>query len=153
MRTYLSIILVLLISIAGCVSPAAIPTQNQTQETIVDNGSPSISEPVTNNSLEEEASPQASPVEIGPQSVYVSLIEGGFEAPEVRIKIGETVAWKNEREGRQPRAMVLGTQWCSFVRSGIFGPGEVYRASFNRTGTCTIVDGMYTTETMKVIVE
>lgn len=102
-------------------------------------------------SVEEAASLE---IERVPESTYITLTDVGFGVPEVRIKVGETVAWKNEREGRQQKAMVLGTQWCSsIVRSTLFGPGEVYRATFNKVGTCTVVDGMYTTELMKVIVE
>jgi len=150
------LILALLIFIIGCAGPADLPVQNQTQ-IIIENGSEAIPEPAENDLETEVGGDDLVPqpiIEPGPQSAYITLIEGGFEIPEVRIKVGETVVWKNEREGRQQRAMVLGTQWCStIVRSGFFGPGEVYRATFSQAGTCTVVDGLYTTEMMKVIVE
>ena len=153
--------LLFLVFLGGCspVGPAEIPMQNDTRETIVGGESPDTADNTGGGNLEANTTPELvendtpSPViEVGPQSVYVSLIGVGFSVPEVTIKVGETVAWKNEREGRQQRAMVLGTQWCAFVKSGFFNPGEVYRATFNKIGTCTVVDGMYTTETMKVIV-
>ena len=156
----------------GCtqLGPAEIKVQNDTPEMPVESA-PSVESPESSPSgaavaeepadidvsteevaiSEEEIQP---PVELGPQSTYVILTDVGFGLPEVRIKVGETVAWKNEREGRQTKAMVLGTQWCSaIVKSRLFGPGEVYRATFTKAGTCTVVDGMYTTEIMKVIVE
>ncbi len=147
----------------GCtqLSPAEIPLQNDTVEVPVEStpSGAAVAEelPETNISPEEAALPEEElppAVELGPQSTYITLTDVGFGVPEVRIKVGETVAWKNEREGRQTKAMVLGTQWCStIVKSSLFGPGEVYRATFNKAGACTVVDGMYTTEMMKVIVE
>lgn len=157
--------------IVGC-SPLIpeIPLQNDTEEIVVESaptGAAVSAEAVPENTSaeaivpEEETTPieeaveEASPeLERVPESTYITLTGVGFGVPDVHIKVGETVAWKNEREGRQTKAMVLGTQWCSgIVRSKLFGPGEVYRATFNKAGTCTVVDGMYTTELMKVIVE
>ena len=163
MKRFIVGIIGIIALVVGCtqLSPAVIPTQNDTTEINIE-ASPSaavVAEelPEINLSPEEAALPEEElppAVELGPQSTYVILTDVGFGVPEVRIKVGETVAWKNEREGRQPKAMVLGTQWCStIVRSRLFGPGEVYRATFTKAGTCTVVDGMYTTELMKVIVE
>ncbi|HLC70627.1 MAG TPA: hypothetical protein VJI32_01380 [Candidatus Nanoarchaeia archaeon] len=152
MQIRIPLTLLLIVLVMGCVGPADIPVQNQTENSTLDAQTEPIPEPAS-EVVDDNMTEETAVIEVGPQSVYVSLIEGGFEVPEVRIKVGETVGWKNEREGRQQRAMILGTQWCSFVRSGFFGPGEVYRATFTRTGTCTVVDGMYTTEMMKVIVE
>ena len=149
-------------------TPTDIPVQNDSEEIVVgsspsgavvaDEPADAIDTPVEEAELPENvAVPEVDVppvVELEPQSTYVILDGVGFgEVKEVKIKVGETVAWKNEREGRQQKAMVLGTQWCAFVKSGFFNPGEVYRATFNKAGTCTIVDGMYTTELMKVIVE
>lgn len=120
-------------------------------EAVAENTSAEAIVPEEETTPVEEASPE---IERVPESTYITLTGVGFGLPEVRIKVGETVAWKNEREGRQTKAIVLGTQWCSsIVRSKMFGPGEVYRVTFNKAGTCTVVDGMYTTELMKVIVE
>ena len=147
-------------------TPTDIPVQNDSEEIVVES-SPSgavvadepevIDAPVEETKLPEDVAVpdvEVPPVvELEPQSTYVILDGIGFGVKEVKIKVGETVAWKNEREGRQQKALVLGTQWCAFVKSGFFNPGEVYRATFNKAGTCTVVDGMYTTELMKVVVE
>jgi len=150
--------------VLGCTAlgPAEILVQNDTLEVPAEPSESSPSGAVVAEVPEEIDAPAEEvvvpeevlqpPVELGPQSTYVILDGVGFGVKEVKIKVGETVAWKNEREGRQQRAMVLGTQWCAFVKSGFFNPGEVYRVTFNKAGTCTVVDGMYTTELMKVIV-
>lgn len=165
----LSLMLLLVFGLlVGCsqFSPTDIAVQNDSKERAIES-SPSgavvaeeaevINAPIEESEIVEEAAvPEVGVppvVELEPQSTYVVLDGVGFGVKEVRIKVGETVAWKNEREGRQQKAMVLGTQWCAFVKSGFFNPGEVYRATFNKAGTCTVVDGMYTTELMKVIVE
>lgn len=163
-----SILLSVALLAAGCstLGPVEIPLQNDSEEITVEvtpSGAVVAEEPLEVNASPEEAiipeaeitvEEQSLEIERVPESTYITLTDVGFGVPEVRIKVGETVAWKNEREGRQSKAMVLGTQWCSsIVRSTLFGPGEVYRATFNKAGTCTIVDGMYTTELMKVVVE
>ncbi len=174
MKRFIIGIIGIMTLILGCtqLGPAEIPLQNDTLEIRAEpsaespesspSGAAVAEEPTKNESLKEEAAEEIAipevevqpAAELGPQSTYVTLTDVGFGVPEVRIKVGETVAWKNEREGRQQKAMVLGTQWCStIVKSRLFGPGEVYRATFNKAGTCTVVDGMYTTETMKVVVE
>ena len=162
------VLLLVFTLLAGCsqFTPTDIPVQNDSEEIVVGSspsGATVAVEPEIMDTLaketemvEEAAVPdvEAQPVvELEPQSTYVILNGVGFGVKEVRIKVGETVAWKNEREGRQQKAMVLGTQWCAFVKSGFFNPAEVYRATFNKAGTCTVVDGMYTTETMKIVVE
>ncbi len=166
----LSVVLVLGLML-GC-SPLAseIPVQDDTEEVVVESaptGAAVSEEAVPENTsaeaivpeeeitaVEETVEEASTEIERVPESTYITLTGVGFGVPDVHIKVGETVAWKNEREGRQTKAMVLGTQWCSgIVRSKLFGPGEVYRATFDKKGTCTVVDGMYTTELMKVIVE
>lgn len=167
----LSIVLLLVLWIVVSCSPLTpeIPLHNDTEEIVVEStpsGAAVVEDTegvVEDNTTEEEiALPEEetvaeefpAEVERVPESTYITLTDVGFGIPEVTIKVGETVAWKNEREGRQTKAMVLGTQWCSgIVRSKLFGPGEVYRATFDKAGTCTVVDGMYTTELMKVIIE
>ncbi len=167
MKPFIPLIAVLLALglVVGCTPLTSdIPLQNDTPEIVVESpsGAAVAEEAAEENDTEETLIPEeeivleetAREIERVPESTYVILSGIGFEVKEVRIKVGETVAWKNEREGRQTKAIVLGTQWCSsIVRSKMFGPGEVYRATFNKAGTCTVVDGMYTTELMKVIVE
>ncbi len=83
----------------------------------------------------------------------VSLIDGGFEVPTITINAGEAVLWINEREGRFQQAMIIGTKECSKIKSPIFNPGESFKWTFTEPLTCTIVDGIYTTQTMKVVVK
>ncbi len=144
-------------------------TQNEVQENVTQNRSTSplspTSEAVENVSVVVEdtevvipeqnisAVPKTIPAEPTAKSHTVLLIGGGFEIREVRIKAGDTVIWKNEREGRYSKALVLGTKACAKLKSSFFGPGELFRWKFEAPGECVVVDGIYTTQTMKVIVE
>ncbi|MBI2666471.1 hypothetical protein HYX13_02570 [Candidatus Woesearchaeota archaeon] len=92
----------------------------------------------------------------GPKTHTVALITGGFAVPTIEIKVGDTVSWVNDRaevvnKGFR-RAMLIGAQKCSKLKSGFFMPGESYSWTFNEPSTCLIVDGLYTTQTMKVTV-
>jgi len=95
------------------------------------------------------------PEDIGddlPKVHTVKLIEGGFPVEEISIKVGETVLWLNARGGRFDDGMIIGTMACRDIKSTIYGPGESYSSTFSKPGKCVIVDGIYTTETMDVIV-
>ncbi len=80
----------------------------------------------------------------------IKLTNAGFEFGELEIKKGETVLWKNERDGKTKKALIVGTQWCNDIKSGIFEYGDSFSWKFDKVGTCTIVDGIYTTQLMKV---
>ncbi len=101
----------------------------------------------------EETAPPAVDTAPRVKSHTVNLIEGGFEESVVTIKVGEKVVWQNVREGRVTKALVLGAQKCSRIKSSFFGPGEFFSWTFEQPGTCLIVDGIYTTQTMKVVVK
>ncbi len=102
--------------------------------------------------LTEESLPEPS----GPQTHTVTLIEGGFSVPQIEINVGDSVKWENERQNAQikgfRRGMIIGVQRCSKVKSGFFQPGESFTWTFDKAETCTFVDGLYTTQTMKVVV-
>ena len=86
---------------------------------------------------------------------YVNLIDGGFEKGKevITIKAGDTVIWQNVREKIQfNKGMIIGTQKCSSIKSPIFPPGDSFKWTFSEPMTCVIVDGIYTTQTMKVII-
>ncbi len=85
----------------------------------------------------------------------VEMIDSGFSVLSITIKAGDTVIWKNEREktGKLERAMIIGTRNCQQVRSDFFASGESFRWTFTEAGTCEVVDGIYTTESMKVVVQ
>lgn len=161
MKIYLTLTLVaLLLLFPACTSPFTAQNDTNASQDVIIHSEPVV--PEENSTLEQEPLEEEVVVEEAPIveelqnrtiSHYVNLIEGGFEVPEITIKVGETVAWKNEREGYVSKAMVLGTKQCQPIRSGMFGPGEVFRWTFTKAETCIIADGIYTTETMKVIVE
>ena len=83
----------------------------------------------------------------------VNLIDGGFDTPELLIKVGDTVVWQNLREGYVKKALIVGSSPCTKIKSSIFMPGGVYKYTFTEARTCLIADGIFTTQTMKVVVE
>lgn len=83
----------------------------------------------------------------------VELIDGGFSVAELTIKVGDTVEWKNTRTGRYKQAMVIGMQQCAKLRSSMFLSGQSYNWTFNEKMVCIVADGIYTKQTMKVIVK
>lgn len=89
----------------------------------------------------------------GPKTHIVKLIEGGFENSSITITVGDTIEWHNVRTGNTKKAMIIGAQQCIKIKSGIFELGDYYSWTFDKAETCTIVDGIYTTAIMKVIVE
>ena len=98
-------------------------------------------------------------VKIEEEPVYdphhlVEMIDGGFGTPELKIKVGDTIEWKNIRTNpTYPKAMIIGTMKCSKIKSKIYQPGESFSWTFDAKLSCLIVDGVYTTQTMKVTVE
>lgn len=125
-------------SSSGTNGTKAINTKVQENATVIDEV-PSI--PVPNISA-----PQT-------QTYTVNVVDTGFEVPEIRINVGDTVAWQNVREGKLSKALILGTYQCARIRSGFFFPGEVFTWTFDKPMTCLIVDGIYTTQSMSVVVE
>ena len=83
----------------------------------------------------------------------VEITNDGFSPDELKIKVGETVVWKNVRSGKFKKAMIVGAQKCTPVRSKFYLPGEEFSWTFSEPLKCTIVDGMVTTQTMKLTVE
>ena len=83
----------------------------------------------------------------------VNLIDGGFAVPEVDILVGDTVEWKNIRGGKLQKAMIVGSTGCEKVKSSIYLPGKSYEYTFTKPVRCVIVDGIFTTQTMKVVVD
>ncbi|MBI2112770.1 hypothetical protein HYT52_04505 [Candidatus Woesearchaeota archaeon] len=88
-----------------------------------------------------------------PKPKKVNLVEGGFSTESLKIRAGETVEWKNVRSGRFKQALIIGTRNCREIKSDIYDAGESFSWTFNERETCVIADGIYTTETMKIIVD
>ncbi len=90
----------------------------------------------------------------GPVTHIVELIDGGFDRDSITIKVGDTVEWHNMRAGfRMEKAMLVGAQLCNKLKSTIYMPGDLYSWTFDEARTCVIVDAIFSTQTMKVIVE
>lgn len=83
----------------------------------------------------------------------IELTGEGFPIKEIIIKAGDTVVWENSRSGKIIKAMIIGARNCREVKSRIFEPGNSFSYTFEEAQTCTLIDGIFTTETMKVIVE
>ena len=89
---------------------------------------------------------------VAPPINVIEMVATGFSQSQIIINKGETVTWKNVRSGKVKMAMIVGTQSCSKARSGIFNTGEEYSYTFDKSGSCQVVDGIITTQLMKVIV-
>lgn len=126
---------------------------------------PEVEEPAVNTSptLEENLSETTDANETVSEQVTeendhkrytVELVNGGFGIAEpLRIKVGDMVEWVNVRSGTFKKAMVLGVHNCAKLKSKMYEPGASFNWTFDKAETCLIVDGIYTTQTMKVIVE
>ncbi len=82
----------------------------------------------------------------------ITLVGPGFPVTELNVKVGDTVTWVDAREGKLVQAMIVGSSRCPKIKSKIYHPGESFSWAFDKKGTCTIVDGIYSTQTMNVIV-
>ena len=86
------------------------------------------------------------------ETYEIKLINGGFEKTELKIKAGDTITWTNIRTDKPTQGMVIGNMLCPKVKSGFLENGQSYSWTFNDPGTCIIVDGIYTTSSMKIII-
>lgn len=111
-------------------------------------------EPVKTEKATEQSQGADTPLEpaqkIGKHDVEMN--PNGFSPDEITIKAGDSIVWRNTREGRLGRGMILGTRLCAEVKSGMFGPGESFEWTFTKPGSCIVVDGVLTTKTMTVTV-
>lgn len=114
--------------------------------------------PDTSDDTEEttNATEELEPEEDGPKEHIILFNDDGGtgDLDDLVIKVGDTVVWENVRENKAfNKAMVLGVRNCADVKSKIFPPGETFRWTFTEAETCTIVDGIYTTHSMDIVVE
>ncbi len=109
----------------------------------------------TESKKEEVEESKASEKQLEDDSLHiVELIDGGFQMNQLTINVGDTVEWKNVRTNQQyKKALIVGSQKCGKVKSGIYFPGESFKWTFNEPLSCLIVDGIYTTQTMKLTVK
>ncbi|MFH0701243.1 MAG: hypothetical protein V2A62_02280 [Candidatus Woesearchaeota archaeon] len=104
----------------------------------------------------EEVITETVPPEIPEEKFHtynISLTNTGFNPATLKIKVGDTVEWKVARSGNFKNGMILGTQSCIDIKSSLLKNGESFKWKFDKVQTCTIVDGIITTQLGKVVVE
>jgi plastocyanin len=125
------------------------PVEKEVQETVDETETVAVVEEETIEEVEELIVEEPS----GPKTHIVKLIDGGFENASITIKVGDTIEWHNERDGNTKKALIIGTQQCFKIKSSVFELGDYYSWTFEKAETCTIIDGIFTTASMKIIVE
>jgi len=83
----------------------------------------------------------------------VEITESGFAPSSLTINIGDTVEWRVARTGSYKKAMIVGARNCLDVRSQPFTAGEFFSWTFTEPETCTIVDGVMTTLSSKIVIK
>lgn len=86
----------------------------------------------------------------------VELTDDGFSTRELNLKVGDTLQWKNTRQGRFGRytdAFIIGGWDCPTIKSEILHPEDTFTHTFTEPGRCTITDGIYTRESMFISIE
>jgi plastocyanin len=80
----------------------------------------------------DAAPAQAQPAPAAPVAAQpsVSMKDFAFEPAELRVKIGQSVLWKNDGEKRHSATAVDGS-----FDTGLFGKGESKTVQFNQAGT------------------
>ncbi len=95
-------------------------------------------------------SPAGQPVK---QTYQVGLTADGFEPDKLTLQKGDTVEWKVERNKPFNTGMIIGVRNCNNIKSKILAEDETFSWTFTKAETCTIVDGIMTTESSSVIVK
>ena len=85
--------------------------------------------------------------------IIVEITDKGFDPKKLMLEVGDKVEWHNVRTKNPKQAMIVGAQLCRDIRSGIFQPGEIYEWTFDKAITCTIVDGIITTQVSTITVK
>ena len=140
------------------------PTEEPAEEEVVEEVEEEIAEEVEEAEVEELEEEEATGnaltggavaelvEEDEPPRTNVLLIDGGFDVEELQISVGDTVTWENVRFDKNMKAMIIGTRNCRAMKSTLFDPGESFSYTFNEPGECFIVGGVFTRQSMKVIV-
>jgi len=150
--------------VVGCV---------QDKQVVTTESEPATTEPVASETQEEPVAQETTsePAEeveaVEPQeeerivvntgsSHVVEMTTAGFDVDELSVRVGDTVAWVNNRQEKINginNALVLGTFECRGIKSGIIKLGESYTYTFEEALDCEVVDGIFTEEKMRVVVE
>ncbi len=125
--------------------------EEQSKESEAEKENTAPADTVTGQAV-QQTEPEEEPEENSAKTYVVTLKKDGFEPRVITIKVGDTVVWENVRSGAIDKAMVFGMRQCSKIKSGLFNSGATYSWTFDKAGTCVIVDGIVTTIDSKVIV-
>jgi plastocyanin len=82
----------------------------------------------------------------------VQLIDGGLDKDKLSVSVGDTVVFKNVRDGHYKIGLVVGNRECRDLKSGFFGAGESFGWTFTEPQTCWVSDAIFTTEAVKITV-
>lgn len=157
------VVLLLALLLVGCAETVTEPEIAVQEEAVIEAPEEApVSEPVVSEPVEEVPSLTAEEtVETEEVSVYeepnltpvhtVYFTEDGFEPNVINITKGDTVVWINQRE--KLSALVVGTYTCAKIRSTSLKSGEEFEWTFNGAGECTVIDGIFPSEILKIYIE
>jgi plastocyanin len=166
MKLKLLIILVLAVLIVGCaeqiveepvIEEESNPLEKQIDQVqekiaeVVEEKEEPIVEEVIEEPLVEEMVEEVS--EESGTTHIVKVTVKGFDPNEITIKVGDSIQWENARSGNLNKALILGSQQCTKIKSKILLIGDTFTWKFDKAETCTMVDAITTTQIMKVRVE
>lgn len=142
-REILVSVLVLALFLAGCTSVVEEGSMEETP-----------SESMVEETPQEPVTEQVEETETAEATHTIKFVGEKFEPEELKVKVGDTVVWQNDRDSPQlNKAMVVGTKGCTFLKSKLLGSGEKYEYTFTEPVECEIVDGYVTSVFGKVVVE
>ena len=166
MKLKLLIILLLAVLIVGCaeqiVEEPAIEKETNPLEKQIEQVQEKIAEVVEEEKpIEEEIVVEEPIVEEMVEEIsegsgtthVVKVTVKGFDPNEITIKVGDSIQWENARSGNLNKAIILGSQQCTRIKSQILLIGDTFTWEFDKAETCTIIDAITTTQIMKVHVE
>ena len=82
--------------------------------------------------------------------VVVSITQTGLVPEIVRVRVGQEIIWKNERESLG--ALIFGVREISSMRSKFLKPGDEFSTSFSELGEKVYVEGVVIGLAGKIIV-
>ena len=91
--------------------------------------------------------------ETGPATYAVEIYGDGFTESELMVNRGDTVIWKNMREGKLKTALIQGTKNCVYLKGKLLQPDEKFEWTFMEEGKCQVMDAVTKVHFMDVIVK
>lgn len=84
------------------------------------------------------------------QSHIIDVEKLKFTPDTITINTGDTIVWRNTREGRWNTFQLVGTRECYDLKSPLLGEGEQFEWTFEHPMKCTVVDIIYVNQMMVV---